>query len=72
MFHVHVDAPASALAAARDRLAAEDGVWLASRFADAPTPGWSYTEIHVGDSLLALADADVASWFAKLVAMARA
>lgn len=71
LFHVHVDAPAPSLAAARDRLAAEDGVWLAGRFADAPTPGWSVTEIYVGDNLLSLSDADVAAWFGRLVELAR-
>lgn len=74
LFHVHFDAPAAALAAARDRIAAEDGVWLAGRFADAPTPGWSVTEIYAGDNLLALADADVAgvaARFGRLVALAR-
>ncbi|MBK9115573.1 MAG: threonine aldolase [Betaproteobacteria bacterium] len=71
MFHVHIDAPAPALATARDRLAAEDGVWLAGGFAEAATPGWSVTEIYVGDNLLALADADVAAWFARLVGLAR-
>ncbi len=71
LFHVHVDAPPEALVAARDRVALEDGVWIAQRFAPAPVPGWSWTEVYVGDLLLALADDDVIPPFAKLVAVAQ-
>jgi hypothetical protein len=71
MFHLYIDAPVSALTPARDRIAREDGAWLAQRFAAAPAPGWSSTEITGGDHLLALSDRTVAPLFATLVACAR-
>ena len=72
MFHVHFPAPASALVAARDRLAASDRAWLAARVGEASVPGWSTIEIYVGDNLLALEDAVVAPLYARLLASARA
>jgi threonine aldolase len=71
MFHLHVSAPPAALAAARDRIAEEDGVWIAPRFAPAQVTGASFTEIYVGDGLLAVANEDVVPWFAKLTAAAQ-
>ncbi len=71
MFHMHFPVPATALVAARDRLAASDGAWLAGRVGEAAVPGWSTIEIYVGDNLLALDDATVASLYAKLLACAR-
>jgi hypothetical protein len=71
MFHLHVAAPPAALAAARDRIAEECGVWIAPRFAPAHVTGTSFTEIYVGDGLLAAADQDVLPWFAKLAASAQ-
>ncbi len=71
MFHLHVAAAPAALADARDRIALEDGVWIAPRFAPAQVAGTSFTEIYVGDGLLAAADEDVLPWFAKLAAAAQ-
>jgi len=71
MFHLHLSAAPGALAAARDRVAEADGVWIASRFGPGPTPGTSYLELTVGDNLLALADDFVAARFAQLLAIAR-
>lgn len=72
LFHVFLPASVAALTAARDRLAEEDGAWIAHRFSAAQLPGWSYVEIYVGDNLLALGDAVVAPLVAKLLAVAQA
>jgi threonine aldolase len=72
MFHLYLAAAPEALAAARDRLAADDGVWVAQRFAPSPAPGWSFIELYVGDNLLAQDDASVALRFERLLAIAQA
>jgi threonine aldolase len=71
MFHLYLDASAPALAVARDRIARENGAWLAQRFTASPVPGWSSLEITVGDNLLAHDDATVAPLFARLLDHAR-
>jgi len=72
LFHLHLPARATAVAEARDRLAALEGVWLAQRIAEAQIPGWSTIELYVGDNLLALDDATVVPLYARLLAQARA
>jgi threonine aldolase len=70
LFHVHFAAPPAALTAARDRIASEDGAWLAQRFGPGNTPGGSSIEIYVGDNVLAHDDATVIPLFAKLLELA--
>ena len=70
LFHVHFAAPPAALTAARDRIASEDGAWLAQRFGPGNTPGWSSIEIYVGDNLLAHDNSTVIPLFAKLLELA--
>src|SRR5438552_877269 len=72
LFHLHLPARATAVAEARDRLAALEGVWLAQRIVEAQIPGWSTIELYVGDNLLALDDATVVPLYARLLALARA
>jgi threonine aldolase len=72
LFHVYWPASVAALTNARDRLAQDDNVWIAGRFSEAQLPGWSYQELYVGDSFMALDDAVVAALFAKLLAAAQA
>ena len=72
LFHLYWPAPAAALTAARDRLAEDDGAWMAQRFSAAQVPGWAYQELYVGDDLLTLDDAVVAPLFAKMLALAQA
>src|SRR6059036_27531 len=72
LFHLHLPARATAVAEARDRLAALEGAWLAQRIAEAQIPGWSTIELYVGDNLLALDDATVVPLYARLLAQARA
>ena len=75
LFHLHIDAPAEALTAARDRIAGEHGAWLAPRFSSDRGPGRASTEIYVGDSLLALPPENyrsvLAPLYAKMVTVAR-
>lgn len=75
LFHLHCRAPAEALTAARDRIAGEDGAWLAPRFVAGPAAQAASAEIYVGDSLLAIDRGDdravLAPLYAKLMALAR-
>ena len=66
LLHVHVDAPAESVMQARDALAEEAGCWLFDKARPTDVPGWSLTEIYVGDRLLAVADEQVESLFARL------
>jgi threonine aldolase len=71
LFHVHFPVPRTALTAARDAMAADRGAWLAQRIAESQVPGWSSTEIYVGDNLLALADETLVPLYTELLERAR-
>ena len=66
MFHLYFDAPAQAVTDARDALAAQTGCWLVDGLRPAELPGWSMTELYVGDRLLEADAARVAVLFAQL------
>ena len=68
LLHLHVDAPAEAVLQARDALAEEAGCWLFDNVRPTDVPGWSVTEIYIGDRLLALDDARIGAAFERLVA----
>ena len=68
MMHLHFDATADAVMAARDALAEATGCWLVDRVRDAEVPGWSMTELYVGEQALAVDDARVVPLFAQLCA----
>ena len=70
LFHAHFAAPPAELTAARDQVASEDGAWLAQRIGSGKTPGWSLTEIYVGDNLLSHDNSAVVPLFAKLLDLA--
>jgi threonine aldolase len=70
LFHAHFAAPPAALTAARDQIASEGGVWLAQRIGPGKAPGWSSTEIYVGDNLLSHDNSTVVPLFAKLLDLA--
>jgi threonine aldolase len=72
MFHLYFDAPADLVMNQRDRVAADTGGWLFDRVRPAEVPGWSLTEIVVGDRLLAADDAQVLPAFETLAAALRA
>jgi threonine aldolase len=71
LFHVHFPVPAAALTEARDAIARDHRAWLLPRVSAGRMPGWSSTEIYVGDNLLALPDAVVIPLFAQLLQRAR-
>jgi threonine aldolase len=70
LFHAHFAAPPAELTAARDQIASEDGAWLAQRVGPGNTPGWSSTEIYVGDNLLSHDNSTVVPFFARLLELA--
>lgn len=72
LMHLHFDAPADAVTDARDRIAAEAGCWLIGGVSSTKVPGWSFTELYVGDTLLETPNERAVPLFAQLVAGARA
>ncbi len=72
MFHLHLAAPADALAAARDEIARQEGAWIGGHFAEGATPGTSVLEIYVADALLDVPDARACELFGALLARAGA
>ncbi len=71
LLHLHIDADADAVMDSRDRIALTHGVWLVNRVRAGDVPGWSTTEIYVGDALLALDDARLMPLFRELVQPAK-
>ncbi len=69
MLHLHLCAPADAVMQARDALAEESGCWLFDNVRPVDVPGWSVTEIYVGDRLLAIADARIGELIERLRAL---
>jgi threonine aldolase len=59
MMHLYFEAAAEAVLDRRDAIAERDGVWVTGGTKPAEVPGWSVTEIYVGDNLLALPDTEV-------------
>lgn len=66
MMHLHFDALPDELADARDAIARETGCWLVNGAQATDVPGWSVTELYVGDSLLGAADDRIVPLFAQL------
>jgi threonine aldolase len=71
MLHVFFDGSVDALNAQRDAIASTDGCWLFHGVKESGVPGWSVTEIYVGDGLLALTDEQIVPMFEKLMAAVR-
>ncbi|PHV13245.1 threonine aldolase family protein [Chitinimonas sp. BJB300] len=72
MCHLYFDAPAEAVMQARDQIAASDRHWIIDMVQPAVVPGWSSTELTVGNSLLGLGNHEVVPRFARLLELARA
>jgi hypothetical protein len=66
MLHLYFAASAEAVSQARDELAEESGCWLFDNVRRADVPGWSFTEIYVGDRLLQIDDARLGPLFVRL------
>ena len=71
MFHLYVDAPAEVVLDARDHIAGLSGCWLFDRVRPAEVPGWSLTELYIGDRLLAADETALMSAYAQLDAALR-
>jgi threonine aldolase len=72
LFHLYFDADPERVMEQRDRIAAETGCWLFDRARSAEVPGWSLTELYIGDRLLAADDARLMRAFTQLDAGLRA
>jgi threonine aldolase len=66
MLHIYFAATADAVMEARDALAETTGTWLIDRVRPAEVPGWSVTELYVGDQLLHADDDAIAASFVRL------
>jgi threonine aldolase len=66
MLHLYFAAPAEQVAQARDALAEQAGCWLFDGVRSADVPGWSFTEIYVGDRLLHITDVQLMPLFQRL------
>jgi hypothetical protein len=72
MFHLYFDAPADVVLDARDHIAGLSGCWLFDRVRPAEVPGWSLTELYIGDRLLVADDSALMAAYAQLDAALRA
>jgi threonine aldolase len=70
MLHVFFDAPMEALLEARDQMAQKTGCWLLGHAGRADVPGWSRTELYIGDCALRLSDEKLAPLFEELMSIA--
>jgi threonine aldolase len=59
MMHIYFQAPAEMVLERRDAIAERDGVWLIGGAKPAEIPGWSVSEVYVGDTLVGLGDDEV-------------
>ena len=66
MFHVRIPMNEATIQAARDRAARTTGVWLANRFWDYEGPDMHSAEISVGERIMAIEPARIASAFAAM------
>ena len=66
MMHLYFDALPEAVADARDELARTSRCWLIGSAQAAEVPGWSTTELYVGDQLLQAGNERVVPLFAQL------
>lgn len=71
MLHLFFDATADAVMAARDALAEKTGCWIVDRVRAAEVPGWSRTELYVGDRMDQVTGERVNTLFTKLAATMR-
>ncbi len=71
MLHLYFDTHEDRVMAARDKIAADDSHWVVGPVRPAEVPGWSYTELYVGDNLLALNNEQVLPYFRRLLELSR-
>ena len=68
MFHLYFDAAPERVLDARDAVATRTGCWLFERARPAEVPGWSVTEITIGDRALSLGNDELLPLFERLCA----
>jgi threonine aldolase len=67
LFRVFLRGDPAALGRQRDRIAREQGLWVANGFSQTRVPGIVETELQVGEGLTGLTDADAARAFLRLL-----
>jgi threonine aldolase len=67
MLHLFFDAPADRINAARDRIATAERHWVINNAKPCEVPGWSTTELYVGDTLQERDNAAVLPLFSRLL-----
>lgn len=72
LFHVLVNTTPAAAANARNVVAEEMGLWIASGFLPTDVPGWSRFEIYVADNAMALQDGQLSAAMRRFMQVARA
>ncbi|WP_224248804.1 threonine aldolase family protein [Hyalangium gracile] len=70
LFRVFLRGDAMALRQQRDRIASEQGIWVANGFIQTRVPGVVETELQVGPALGDISDADAARAFSRLLSPA--
>ena len=67
MMHLFFDASPEAIMTRRDAIAAAEAHWIVGDVRATEVPGWSYTEIYVGDNLLHRDNDYVLPYFRRLL-----
>jgi threonine aldolase len=67
LFRVFLRGEPAALMRQRDRIAREQGIWVANGFSQTRVPGVVETELQVGEGLASLTDADASRAFLRLL-----
>lgn len=70
MFHVYIPVPAFQLEKAHEKLMQEDNFKLCSRLTETEIPGWTRTEIAVGDQALSLSNEEIVGKYKRLLELA--
>jgi threonine aldolase len=69
MFQVFLNTDAETMKTAQSQIAEQDGIDLCRAIFAADVPGWSYTEIVVGDNTLALSNEELVPLYRKLISL---
>jgi threonine aldolase len=69
MFQLFLNTDGEAMKTAQNEIAEQDGIELCRAIFAADVPGWSYTEIVVGDNALALSNEELVPLYRKLVSL---
>ncbi len=67
MLHIFFESPAEDVARRRDAIAAREHIWVVNDPQPTDVPGWSVSEVYVGDTLRDLDEASIVDMFARLL-----